>query len=93
MISAKLLKLNDRLMAFKESSDFDNYMPDLSAKNELQSIIYQIRFTTVAGGGDWEVSLTYYMNLNIFRFSPDDVSRLNAYNQLAQCVIKTHQHL
>ena len=52
MISAKLLKLNDRLMAFKESSDFNNYMPDLSAEKELQSIVYQIRFTTVPGGGD-----------------------------------------
>jgi len=93
MISARMLKPNDKLLAFKESLDFDNYTPNLSADKELHSVLYQIRFTTEPGGGDWEASLTYFLKLSTFGMSYDDISRLNAYHHQAQCVINTHQHL
>lgn len=93
MISARLLRPNEQLMAFKESLDFDNYTPNLTADKELAAVIYQIRFVTVPGGGDWEASLTYYLQQNEFSMSHDDVSRLNSYHEQARCVIDTHQHL
>jgi hypothetical protein len=81
------------LLAFKESLDFDNYTPNLSANKELEAVLYQIRFTTEPGGGDWEASLTYFLKMDSFRMSYDDISRLNAYHEQAVCIINTHQHL
>lgn len=87
IISASVLKPNDDVLAFKKSKDFDARVPDLSAKKTLATMVYQVRFVTTPGEGDFEASMTYYLKDNTFTMSPTDVSRTNWYSDQAGCVL------
>lgn len=93
MISAKRLYPNEKLMAFKQSADYDNIFPDLTADANLTMIMYQLRFTVSPSGADFEVSIDYYKTLAEYRLSLDSISRLNMYGNQPHCILETHQHL
>lgn len=93
ILSARMMAPRDELMAFKESQDYDNYLPDLSGNKKVTAFIYQIRFTTKPSDADYEVSVTYFEEYNRFVFSDNDVSRLNMYGDQPKCIINTFHHL
>jgi len=57
IVSARMLKPSESMLAFKESADYDNISPDLSADVATPNVLYQLRFTTVPSGADYEASL------------------------------------
>lgn len=93
ILSARHLQPNEKLLAFKESLDYDNFFPDLSDNSSVAAIIYQVHFHTMPGPGDWEVSVTYFTELRRYAMSLDSVSRLNKYGTQARCVIDEFPHL
>lgn len=93
IISADNFKPNQALLAFKESSDYDNYSPDLSADSTPTSVYYQIRFLTAPGDADWEVTVTKFLDLNEYKFSEDNLSRLNQYGDQPKCIMNKFPHL
>lgn len=93
LLLTQLLRPNEQLMAFKESTDIDSIIPDLTSDKNVTAVVYQIRFITEPGGGDWEVSLTYFTQSKEFVLSQNDISRLNSYYSQALCVLNTHPHL
>lgn len=93
ILSARKLRPQKALLAFKESADYDNIFPDLSADANATSHTYQLRFVTAPSGGDFELSVNYYVDSDLYSFSFDDVSRLNMYGDQPHCIMNSHQHL
>lgn len=93
IISAHVFKPSSNVMAFKKTSDYDNYFPDLAADKQLTWIYYQIRFTTTPGDGDWEFTVTYFLDSKQYRFKENNLSRLNKYGDGPKCIISTHPEL
>lgn len=91
--SVRILKPNDDLLSFVQSSDFDNISGDLSGSKNLSAIVYQIRFVTSPNDADYDVSVTYHIDLKQYSLNMEDVSRLNEYGEQARCIYQTHHHL
>jgi hypothetical protein len=93
LLSVRILKPNDDLLSFVQSSDFDNISGDLSGSKNLSAIVYQIRFVTSPNDADYDVSITYHIEQKKYSMNMEDVSRLNLYGDQAKCIYQTHQHL
>lgn len=65
--AARLLP-NKRVLSFKGSSDADGHIPDLSSKIKLSDEVIQVKVSTSPGGGIFEFSAIYYMNIDRFVF-------------------------
>lgn len=87
ILSARAMVPKSDVMAYRESLDSENRVPDMSGSKTPESVIFQVRFLATPGGGDFEASVTYYVTEKEFMMSSTDVSRLNWYSDQAGCVL------
>ncbi|KAJ9573504.1 hypothetical protein L9F63_009068, partial [Diploptera punctata] len=90
--AAKLIP-NDKLLRFHKNADVDGFVADLSSNTAITQEMYQIKVSTMPGGGLYEVSMKYDVAEGTFSVKMLDVSRINRYGSAAHCVEHSQHHL
>lgn len=80
------LTTSDNVLKFKKNADLDGFVPDLTAKMEIEKEIYQLKVTTSPGDSLFEASVTHYLKDQSFVLAMTDISRINIYGSQARCV-------
>ncbi|XP_053620713.1 uncharacterized protein LOC128681114 isoform X2 [Plodia interpunctella] len=55
--------------------------------------IYQVKVTLNPGAGDFEATMTYWVETDKFEVHLTDISRTNKYGNQPSCILKTHAYL
>ncbi|XP_069676617.1 uncharacterized protein [Periplaneta americana] len=84
---------NEGLMRFHKNADIDGFVADLSAHTVVTQEVYQLKVSTMPGGGLFEVSMKYDVTDGSFAVKISDVSRINRYGSAAHCVEHSQHHL
>lgn len=90
--AAKLLP-NTNLIKFKKNRDADGYLADLSSDTKVANEMYQVKIVTKQGGGIFEGSVVHNLQKNVFEVKISDISRINKYNDQAQCIMELNPEL
>lgn len=90
--AAKLLP-HTNLIKFKKNRDADGYLADLSSDTKVANAMYQVKIMTKQGGGIFEGSVVHNIQKNVFEVKISDISRINKYNDQAQCIIELNPEL
>lgn len=90
--ASKLLP-NTNLIKFKKNRDADGYLADLSSDTKVANEMYQVKLVTKQGGGIFEGSVVHNLQKNAFEVKISDISRINKYNDQAQCIMELNPEL
>ncbi|RWS14514.1 hypothetical protein B4U79_12142, partial [Dinothrombium tinctorium] len=81
------------LLSFKQSKDYDGFVPDLSAHTSVSETVYQIQIITKPSQGVYEGTVQYNHILKSFNITESQISRVNMYGNQPHCILQTHQGL
>lgn len=90
---ASRLLPNDQLLHFKKNADLDGFVPDLSAKTQPVSDLYQIKAELQPGHSLFEASIRRDNRNGQLHVRLEDISRTNMYGRQAACVENNLQDL
>lgn len=82
------------MLAFKQSSDHDGRVADLSdTSTKAEEIVYEVQLETTPGGGIFESTIKYDVSKKKHTLDTKEISRVNKYGFASHCISKTHPHL
>ena len=84
---------NDNLLKFKQSSDSDGRVADLSDNMKNTEIFYQIQVRTLPGNGLYEATVKHITWSGTFLIDDREISRINKYGNQPHCVMERLPHL
>lgn len=77
---------NEELLKFHKNADLDGFVPDMSARMNVNTNIYQIKVILEPGNAIFEASISHNVVKNKFELRMSDISRVNMYGRQARCV-------
>ncbi|ESN93700.1 hypothetical protein HELRODRAFT_88302 [Helobdella robusta] len=93
LTSATFIQSNGEMLKFRESSDSDGRIPDMTDQMQPTVKIFQIVLSTLPNFAVYEATIKYSLKNDDFTISTSDISRLNAYKDQPKCITEMHPHL
>ncbi|CAH1780946.1 unnamed protein product [Owenia fusiformis] len=87
IVNAVMLKLNDNVLKFKKSADYDGRIPDFSDDLTSGHILYQVTIVTMPGDGHFESTIMHSKYDDSFKMNEGAISRINKYGNDPHCVM------
>ena len=84
---------NSKVLRFKESSDRDGYLPDMSDDMYTNDILYQVTLTTKPGLAQYEATVRRHIAQDTYEARLEEISRINKYGAQPHCVADEFPHL
>jgi len=84
---------NDEILKFKQSSDSDGRIADLSDTMNHTELFYQIQVKTLPGQGLFEATVKHVVVSDTFYIDNREISRINKYGNQPQCIMERLPHL
>lgn len=81
------------LLQFKQNSDLDGFLADLSSTTKITNDLYQLQITVLPGESIFEASLMYNRTNDRFSVNITDISRINVYGNQAHCIMEKNPDL
>lgn len=84
---------NENLLKFHKNADLDGFVPDMSARMQVNDNTYQIKVTLEPGNAIFEASITHNLVRDVMEMRLSDVSRVNMYGSQAGCIENSFPNL
>ncbi|XP_053961211.1 uncharacterized protein LOC128865167 [Anastrepha ludens] len=87
------LRPHNELLTYKQNSDKDGYVADMSDKMRMHEELFQLQIMVSPGESLFEASVTYELNTFQMHTKATDISRVNKYGDQANCIYELNPEL
>ncbi|XP_017480222.1 PREDICTED: uncharacterized protein LOC108369597 isoform X2 [Rhagoletis zephyria] len=81
------------LLTYKQNSDKDGYVADMSDKMRMHEELYQLQIVVAPGQSLFEASVAYDLNTFEMHTKATEISRINKYGDQANCIYERNPEL